>query len=212
MDLLLGAAMTLASTEQAAPTRNPTGHPVARAVVLFAVLGLCACAGERPTDAQPKNGASAMTIELTSSAFREGEIIPKPYTGDGKDQSPPLRWADPPAGTKSFALIADDPDAPRGTWVHWVLFNLPAETRELKEGVPTEKTLSNGAKQGTNDFKKIGYGGPAPPPGKPHRYFFKLYALDTALDLAPGATKDQVVAAMEGHVKGEGQLMGKYGR
>jgi Raf kinase inhibitor-like YbhB/YbcL family protein len=153
-----------------------------------------------------------MTIELTSTAFREGETIPKPYTGDGKDQSPPLRLGDPPAGTKSYVLIADDPDAPRGTWVHWVLFNLPAETRELKEGVPAEKTLPSGAKQGTNDFKKIGYGGPSPPPGKPHRYFFKLYALDTFLDLEPGATKEQVLGAAKGHVLAEGQLMGKYGR
>jgi Raf kinase inhibitor-like YbhB/YbcL family protein len=153
-----------------------------------------------------------MPIELTSTAFREGETIPKPHTGDGKDQSPPLKWADLPAGTKSIALIADDPDAPRETWVHWVLFNLPAETRELKEGVPTDKTLPNGAKQGTNDFKKIGYGGPAPPPGKPHRYFFKLYALDAPLDLPPGATKDQVLAAMKGHLLAQGQLMGKYGR
>jgi Raf kinase inhibitor-like YbhB/YbcL family protein len=153
-----------------------------------------------------------MTIQLTSTAFGEGENIPKRYTADGENVSPPLRWSDPPEGTKAFALICDDPDAPRGTWVHWVLFNLPADQREVEEGVPAQEVLANGAKQGKNDFGKVGYGGPAPPPGKPHRYFFKLYALDTPLDLAPGATKGQLVAAMKGHVLAEGQLMGRYGR
>jgi Raf kinase inhibitor-like YbhB/YbcL family protein len=153
-----------------------------------------------------------MTIELTSSAFREGETIPRPYTGDGKDVSPPLQWGEPPDGTRSFALVVDDPDAPRGIWVHWVLFNLPADLRTLAEGVPAQPTLPNGARQGKNDFGKIGYGGPAPPKGKPHRYFFKLFALDTALDLPAGATKDQLVKTMTGHILGEGQLMGKYAR
>jgi Raf kinase inhibitor-like YbhB/YbcL family protein len=123
-----------------------------------------------------------------------------------------LRWSDPPPKTKSFALICDDPDAPRGTWVHWVLFSLPGDRRQLEEGVPAQEVLPGGAKQVTNDFGKVGYGGPAPPPGKPHRYFFKLYALDTLLELAPRVTKDQLVAAMRGHVLAEGQLMGKYGR
>src|SRR5262249_933982 len=109
-----------------------------------------------------------MTIELSSTAFREGEIIPKEYTADGKDVSPSLRWGEPPAATKSFALICDDPDAPRGIWVHWVLFNLPVDARELPQGVPTKESLPDGAKQGTNDFGKIGWGGPSPPPGKPH--------------------------------------------
>jgi Raf kinase inhibitor-like YbhB/YbcL family protein len=153
-----------------------------------------------------------MKIELSSTAFGEGQTISKPYTGDGKDVSPPLRWSDPPQGTKSFALICDDPDAPRGTWVHWVLFNLPADQRALEEAVPAQGELANGAKQGKNDFRKLGYGGPAPPPGKPHRYFFKLYALDTVLDLAPGAAKNQLAAAMKGHILAEGQLMGQYGR
>lgn len=153
-----------------------------------------------------------MKIELTSPTIREGEAVPKQYTGDGKDVSPPLRWSDPPQATKSFALICDDPDAPRGVWVHWVLFNLPGERRELEEGVPAEEMPAGGAKQGKNDFGKIGYGGPAPPPGKPHRYYFKLYALDTLLDLAPGATKDQLLAAMKGHLLAEGQLVGRYGR
>ncbi len=115
-----------------------------------------------------------MTLELTSSAFQEGQPIPQQHTGDGKDVSPALKWTDPPAGTKSFALVCDDPDAPRKTWVHWVLFNVAAESRELGEGVPAQETLPGGARQGKNDFGKIGYGGPAPPRGKPHRYFFKF--------------------------------------
>lgn len=153
-----------------------------------------------------------MTIELTSTAFQKGETIPKQYTGDGADQSPSLRWSDPPSGTKSLALICDDPDAPRGTWVHWVLFNLPAQARELNESVPTTETLANGAKQGKNDFGNIGYGGPSPPKGKPHRYFFKLYALDVNLDLPPGAIKAELEKAMKGHTLAEGQLMGTYKR
>jgi Raf kinase inhibitor-like YbhB/YbcL family protein len=153
-----------------------------------------------------------MPIELSSSAFREGETIPKQYTGDGTDMSPTLGWSKPPDNTKSLALICDDPDAPRGTWTHWVLYNLPADARTLEERVPTQESLANGAKQGKNDFGRIGYGGPAPPKGKPHRYFFKLYALDRILELKAGASKDQLLAAMKGHVVAEGQLMGRYAR
>ena len=153
-----------------------------------------------------------MSIEVTSTAFQQGMIIPKQYTGDGVDQSPPLRWSEPPSGTKSIALICDDPDAPRGTWVHWVLFNLPTQTRELEEGVPTTATLPSGAKQGKNDFGNIGYGGPAPPKGKTHRYFFKLYALGVTVDLVPGATKAQLENAMKGHILAEGELIGTYKR
>src|SRR5207302_9721370 len=164
------------------------------------------------TEKDQPDGGATMKIDVNSSAFGQGESIPKLYTGDGKDISPPLKWADPPAATKSFALIADDPDAPRGTWVHWVLFNLPPDTRNLDEGVQKSETLSNGAKQGKTDFGSVGYGGPAPPKGKPHRYYFKLYALDRQLDLPAGATKDQLLTAMKDHVVAEGQLMGRYGR
>ena len=153
-----------------------------------------------------------MTIEVTSTAFQEGAAIPKQYTGDGTDQSLPLRWSEPPEGTKSFALICDDPDAPRGTWVHWVLYNLPSDSRELERGVSTIDTLTSGAKQGKNDFGNIGYGGPAPPKGKPHRYVFKLYALSDEVDLAPGATKAELVDAMQGQILAKGQLMGMYQR
>jgi Raf kinase inhibitor-like YbhB/YbcL family protein len=153
-----------------------------------------------------------MTIELTSTAFREGQPIPRQYTADGKNVSPALHWNDPPPGTQSHALICEDPDAPRGTFCHWVLFNLPPESRELREAVPPQAALPNGAVQGTNGFGKAGYGGPSPPPGKAHRYFYKLYALDGHLDLRASATRDQLLAAMKGHVLDEGQIMGTYGR
>lgn len=154
-------------------------------------------------------GEEKMKIE--SSAFPEGGMIPEKYTCDGQDVSPPLSIADIPAGTQSLVLICDDPDAPAGTWVHWVLFNLPPNTALLKEGIPSEKILTNGAKQGINDFRRIGYGGPCPPGGT-HRYYFKLYALHQMLDLDAGATKWQVAQAMKGHIIAEAQLMGKYKR
>ena len=157
-------------------------------------------------------GGMAMGFELNSSAFKENDVIPKKYTCDDRDLSPPLKWSHPPEGTKSFALISDDPDAPVGTWVHWVLYDLPAEARELPEGVLTSETLSNGAKQGLTDFHRVGYGGPCPPPGSYHRYFFKLYALDTKLNLPPRATKSQLLEAMKGHIVGETELMGRYKR
>ena len=151
-------------------------------------------------------------MQLTSTAFAEGEAIPAKYTCDGADVSPPLKWSGAPAGVKSFALIADDPDAPVGTWVHWVLFDLPAAAAELPEALPKSQYLPGGAKQGLNDFKHLGYGGPCPPAGKPHRYFFKLYALDRLLDLKPGATKKELERAIEKHTLAQGQLMGIYKR
>ncbi len=152
-----------------------------------------------------------MEIKITSSAFEQGNLIPAKYTCDGADVSPPLRWEGIPEGTKSIALINDDPDAPMGTWVHWVLFNLPADIKELAENIPPEETLLNEAKQGISDFGRIGYGGPCPPSGT-HRYFFKIYALDTELSLESGANKHQLLKAMEGHILGQGELIGKYKR
>ncbi len=152
-----------------------------------------------------------MAITLTSTAFNEGGQIPSDYTCDEADISPPLAWSDVPDATQSFALIADDPDASRGTWVHWVLYDLPATVTELPPNVPPERNLSSGAKQGRNDFGKIGYVGPCPPSGT-HRYFFKLYALDTQLGLDAGATKQQLLDAMDRHILAEGQLMGTYNR
>ena len=152
-----------------------------------------------------------MEIKITSSVFEDGGLIPAKYTCDGADMSPPLRWDVVPEGTKSVALICDDPDAPMGTFVHWVIFGLPAETRELAENIPSDETLPNGAKQGVSDFGRIGYGGPCPPSGT-HRYFFKIYALDTEVALAAGASKRELLGAMEGHILGQGQLIGKYKR
>ena len=153
-----------------------------------------------------------MAFQLRSSAFRENELIPKKYTCDGSDVSVPLTWGDPPQGTKSFALIADDPDAPAGTWVHWVLYDLPPDTRELPESSSRQEHLENGAKQGKNDFGNIGYGGPCPPAGPSHRYFFKLYALDQTTGLQAKAANQQVLDAIKGHTLGEAQLIGTYKR
>ena len=153
-----------------------------------------------------------MSFTLTSSAFRDGATISKKYTCEGADGSPPLQWSAPPAGTQSYLIIADDPDAPVGTWVHWVIYNVPLHLRGLSEGVPAKEVVLDGALQGLNDFKRIGYGGPCPPPGKPHRYFFKLYALDKVLDLKARATKAHVSDACKGHILAEAQLMGLFGR
>lgn len=154
---------------------------------------------------------SAMAFELQSPAFSPSGEIPVKYTCDGADFSLPLRWSDPPPKTKSFALIADDPDAPVGTWVHWVVYGMPAALRELAEGLPARDVLGVGT-QGLNDFRKVGYGGPCPPRGPAHRYFFKLYALDIELTLPPRKTKAEVLKAMEGHVLGQVDLMGRYKR
>ena len=153
-----------------------------------------------------------MIIKLTSPALSEGGPIPTKHTCDGDDVSPALKWTGVPEGAKSFALICDDPDAPVGTWVHWVLYSLPATVNELPEKLPTTETLANGARQGVNDFKRVGYGGPCPPPGPAHRYFFKLYALDNEPSLKPKATKNDLLRAMQGHILAEGQLMGTYRR
>jgi hypothetical protein len=158
-----------------------------------------------------KEGGEKMEIKITSSAFENNGLIPAKYTCDGKDISPPLKWDAVPEGTKSIALICDDPDAPMGTFVHWVLFSLPAKTAELAENVPHDKVLPNGARQGMTDFGRVGYGGPCPPSGT-HRYFFKLYALDTELKLQAGADKSQLLKAMENHILAQGQLIGKYKR
>jgi Raf kinase inhibitor-like YbhB/YbcL family protein len=154
---------------------------------------------------------AAEKMKIESPAFAEGSLIPEKYTCDGEDISPPLRWNDLPQGASSLALICDDPDAPAGTWVHWVIFNIPYTAEGLPESVPAETKLADGSIQGTNDFKKIGYGGPCPPGGT-HRYFFKLYALDCMIELDAGTTKWKLTQAMKGHVLAEAQWMGKYKR
>ena len=148
-------------------------------------------------------------FEIKSSAFENNEMIPKLYTCDGNNISPSIIWTSVPNGTKSLALICDDPDAPSGTWVHWVIYNIRPSPSELPTKVLSQIATPFGAKQGINDFQKIGYGGPCPPNGT-HRYFFKLYALDTKLDLSDDVTKDQLLNAIEGHVLGKTELIGKY--
>jgi Raf kinase inhibitor-like YbhB/YbcL family protein len=150
-------------------------------------------------------------LNVTSTAFNDGGFIPKKYTCDSSNISPPLKWSGVPEKTKSIALICDDPDAPMGTWVHWVVYDIPPELDSFPENVPPDKIMETGASQGTNDFRKIGYGGPCPPGGT-HRYFFKVYALDNLLELSPGLTKGELLIAMEGHILAEGKLIGRYSR
>ncbi len=158
---------------------------------------------------QPHAYAEDFSMKLTSPAFKEGAAIPRQHTCQGRDTSPELRWSDVPRNAATVALIVDDPDAPGGTWVHWVLFNLPAVIESLPGEIPGIKALANGELQGKNDSNKIGYGGPCPPSGM-HRYFFKLYALDVKLNLAAGATKQELEKAMQGHILAQAQLMGTY--
>jgi Raf kinase inhibitor-like YbhB/YbcL family protein len=151
-------------------------------------------------------------IQLVSPAFAHGAVIPIEYTCDGKNLSPALSWSDVPVERRSLALVCDDPDAPRGTWVHWVLYNLPGDAVELSPGIPPLPELPSGARQGRNDSGEIGYSGPCPPPGKPHRYYFRLYSLDILLTLPHGVSKDELEQAMSGHILGQGTLMGVYQR
>ncbi len=152
-----------------------------------------------------------MALKLESPGFAEGGMIPRKHTCDGEDVSPELRWNGAPLGTRSFALICDDPDAPAGTWVHWVLFNLPPEGNRLAAAVPPDPKLKGGGTHGINDFRRLGYGGPCPPGGT-HRYFFKLYALDCLLELEPGIQKRDLETAMKGHILEQATLMGRYRR
>jgi Raf kinase inhibitor-like YbhB/YbcL family protein len=181
-----------------------------RVVTLCFSLVALAVGGCRP--AEPfAEGVQTVNLQLISPAFAAGEPIPARYSCDGEDISPALQWSEPPEGTQSLALIADDPDAPVGTWVHWVLYNLPAGSRELPEAVPPDLELPDGSRHGQNSWRRGGYGGPCPPSGT-HRYFFKLYALDTTLVLAAGAGKQELLQAMEGHLLAQGELMGIYRR
>jgi Raf kinase inhibitor-like YbhB/YbcL family protein len=157
-----------------------------------------------------RQGGPAMALQLTATAFPSGGSIPKKFTCDGPDVSPALSWNEPPAGAQAFALIMDDPDAPAGTWVHWVLYDLPSSTRSLPEDVAKDAELSSGARQGRNDFGKLGYGGPCPPRGATHRYFFKLYALDSKTNLKPGVTKAELERAMKGHILAQAELIGRF--
>jgi len=148
---------------------------------------------------------------LTSSDIQDGGLIPVKFTCDGEDVSPGLAWSDIPADTESLAIVCDDPDSPVGTWIHWVLFNIPGEVAHLEGGIQPVEKLDNGAIHGINDFRTLGYGGPCPPNGS-HRYFYRLYALDTFLDLKPGCSKADLMEAMKGRILAQVSLMGKYGR
>jgi hypothetical protein len=177
-------------------------QPGSQLFLTFAVA-MCATCGAR-------TAATAQQLAITSSAFNAGAAIPPAYSCDGADQSPALSWSGMPPSTKSVALILDDPDAPGGPWVHWVMYDLPADAMQLPAGVAKTETLPNAAKQGLNDFRKIGYNGPCPPPGKPHHYTLRLYALDGPTGLPPRATKAQVLRAIEGHVLAQAELVGTY--
>jgi Raf kinase inhibitor-like YbhB/YbcL family protein len=166
---------------------------------------------ESPGISEGKKEAEKMAIKITSPAFEQGGMIPSKYTADGENISPPLKWEGVPEGTVTIAVISDDPDAPVGTWVHWVMWNVPPDKKELSENVPPDPRLPDGSMQGITDFRKPGYGGPAPPSGT-HRYYFKIYALDTKLDLPESSTKANLVKAMQGHILAQGELMGKYKR
>jgi Raf kinase inhibitor-like YbhB/YbcL family protein len=190
-----------------------------RAVFVLSFLAIlpAAClvctAGE--SDKKPRSQVKEVkmvTLEIKSKAFASGDTISTKHTCDGEDLSPDLTWNKPPEGTKELVLICDDPDAGGGGWVHWVIYSLPPDSMGLPEGVPKKETTTLGAIQGKNDFGKVGYGGPCPPRGPAHRYFFKLYAVDRLLGLKPRATKWDALKAMEGHVLAQGELMGRYGR
>jgi len=188
--------------------------PAAILAYVFLALhaDLAQARSDNPAALTQKQGMQSMSFSMSSTGFSNGADIPRKFTCDGQDISPELSWTDHPPGTQSLALIVDDPDAPVGTWTHWVLFDLSPATRSLDENVPKADELTGGGRQGRNDFRKIGYGGPCPPPGRPHRYFFKLYALDTRLNLKPGVTKQDVERAMHGHSLAQAELIGKYHR
>jgi Raf kinase inhibitor-like YbhB/YbcL family protein len=170
--------------------------------VLFILLGIAGCR----TSPETVEGGNVATLQVTSSAFSEGASIPRKYTCDGENVSPPLSWSAVPAGTESWVVIIEDPDAPSGIWVHWVLYDLPSQTDSLQEGSQA------GGVEGRNTSRREGYSGPCPPRGPAHRYFFKVFALDTVLHLKAGATKADVEKAMAGHILAQGQLMGTYSR
>ena len=153
-----------------------------------------------------------MALTLTSSAFEDQERIPREYTGDGEDLSPPLSWEGVPEGTQGLVLICDDPDAPSGTWDHWILYDVSPQNTNLEEGIPAEDVVAGVGKQGRNDFGNIGYGGPAPPRGKPHHYSFRLYAVGAPTGLDPGASKQDVLDAIQDHTLAQAELVGLYGR
>ena len=182
-----------------------------RTLVVLPALILAVLALVVPAEVRGQR-RSASKIELRTTSFAAGGFIPKRFTCEAENVSPALAWTEPPRGTQSFALIEDDPDAPSGTFVHWVVYDLPAAYRRLPEALPGNGEMPGGGRQGTNDFARTGYSGPCPPPGRPHRYFIRLYALDAKLDLRPAATRKELDAAMQGHILAQSELMGRFQR
>ena len=185
------------------------------AIALYSVILIPITSEAQVNEIKPKPNAagteSIVRLAVKSDAFKNSQLIPAKYTCDSLDISPSLSWPKPPASTRSLALICDDPDAPGGTWIHWVIFNIPASDTILAENIAKRDTVGSMI-QGKNSFGKIGYGGPCPPPGKPHRYFFHLCAVDKMLDLKPGASDKEVMDAITGHIVAMGEIMGRYGR
>lgn len=180
-------------------------------VILLAIMVAAAGSAAQSQTKQPASSHS-MSFQLTSSAFSSGGAIPRQYTCDGADHSPDLHWSEPPRGAVTFALVMHDPDAPVGDWVHWVVWNLPQAEHGMAANFPKQAELPNGTRQGSNDSKKTGYNGPCPPTGKPHRYVFRVYAVDTKLDLAAGATRADLESALKEHILAEAEYMGMYHR
>ena len=179
---------------------------------LLIVLALPGCASRSQLVTTPSQANTVPAeLKLTSVAFTEGQPIPRVYTCDGVNISPPLEWSGVPKTAKTLAIVCDDPDAPGGMWVHWVIYNLPADNIGLVENLPATENLKAGGFQGKNDFGKTEYGGPCPPSGT-HHYFFRVYALDSELPLKGGATKADLMKVMEGHIVLQGQLIGTYRR
>jgi hypothetical protein len=182
-----------------------------RTLVVLPPLILVVLALAAPAEVRGQE-ASASKIELKTTSFTPGGFIPKRFTCEAANVSPALAWTDPPPGTQSFAIIEDDPDAPSGTFVHWLAYDLPAAYHGLPEGLSGNAQMAGGGRQGTNDFSRTGYGGPCPPRGRPHRYFIRLYALDAILNLRPAATRKELEAAMQGHILAQAGLMGRFQR
>ncbi len=187
------------------------------ALLIALMMFSLSCGGDEAKSSTDREAARKESFSLKSPAFADGDTIPRKYTCDGDDVSPPLKWEKPPAETRSLVLICEDPDAPLGTWVHWVLFNIPANVRSLPEDFSMPRNNIKETKpgkivEGINDFRQLGYGGPCPPAGPFHRYYFRLYALSTSLALKTGALKSDIEAAMRGHVLAEAVIMGKYSR
>jgi Raf kinase inhibitor-like YbhB/YbcL family protein len=191
------------------PRQSSSGSSLQRQLAL--AIFLCIIIGGA-LNASLSSGENNVALTISSKSFTNGGDIAKKFTCDGEDVSPELSWNGAPAGTKSFALLSDDPDAPVGNWNHWTLWNAPPESRGLPEGTKKVAQLPDGTQQGLNDFPKVGYNGPCPPPGKPHRYYFKLFALDAKLTLKQNSGKRDLETAMKGHILAQAEWMGRYGR